>query len=141
MQNYTGHGWEGKDYDRNLTMTEIAKRVKAQLKETFPGCKFSVTSEYYAGGSSLHIYLMEADFFVFVDGGIGHLQVNNYYIDKETDLTDWAKEVLKRAKDFAQSFNYDDSDGMIDYFSTNFYLHLNVGKWDRPFKMKEEVFT
>ena len=32
------------------------------------------------------------------------------------------------------SYNYDDSDGMIDYFDTNFYMHLNVGKWDKPYK-------
>lgn len=45
----------------HLSTTEISKRVKAQLKEEFPACKFSVTSEYYSGGSSLTVALMVAD--------------------------------------------------------------------------------
>ena len=28
---------------------------------------------------------------------------------------------------------YDNSDIMTDYFDTAYYLHINIGKWDRPY--------
>jgi len=31
---------------------------------------------------------------------------------------------------------YDNSDAMTDYFDTAYYLHINVGRWNRPY-----VFT
>lgn len=42
--------------------TDIASIVRKQLKQRFPNCKFSVTSKYYAGGSSICLSLMKADF-------------------------------------------------------------------------------
>ena len=51
----------------NLGTTEIAKRIRQQLKEEFKGCKFSVISEYYSMGSSITIALMEANFKVVKD--------------------------------------------------------------------------
>src|SRR3990167_4611718 len=49
-----------------LSTTEIAKRIKQQLKQ-FKGCKFSVSSEYYSMGSSITIALIESDFKVIKD--------------------------------------------------------------------------
>ena len=31
---------------------------------------------------------------------------------------------------------YDNSDAMIDYFDTAFYVHINVGKWNKPYVLK-----
>lgn len=45
----------------SLGTKEIAKRIRGQVKEEFPACKFSVVSEYYSGGSSITVSLMEAD--------------------------------------------------------------------------------
>jgi len=45
----------------HLSTTEISKRVKQHLKKEFPHCKFSVRSEYYSMGSSLHVSLIESD--------------------------------------------------------------------------------
>jgi len=45
----------------SLSTTEIAKRIRQQLKVEFRGCKFSVRSEYYSMGSSVSVYLMKAD--------------------------------------------------------------------------------
>lgn len=45
----------------SLGTKEIAKLVRNQLKKEFPGCKFSVTTEYYSGGSSINLNLMKAD--------------------------------------------------------------------------------
>ncbi|HEY6731870.1 MAG TPA: LPD29 domain-containing protein [Solirubrobacterales bacterium] len=40
---------------RNLTCAETAKLVRAALKESFPGQKFSVRSSTYAGGASIDV--------------------------------------------------------------------------------------
>jgi hypothetical protein len=33
---------------------------------------------------------------------------------------------------------YDNSDIMTDYFDTAYYLHINVGRWDRPYVYTKE---
>ena len=134
MQNYTGRGWEGKNYDNNLSTKEITKIVRQRLKKEFSECKFSVRYKSFAGGSSISCTLVSAPFDVFTeDLKDGYIQVNHFYIEKENILTDKAKEVLKKVTDMFTSFNYNDSDAQIDYFSTNFYFHLEVGQWDKPF--------
>lgn len=40
-----------------------------------------------------------------------------------------AKGLLKKIKDYAESFNFDDSDMMTDYFHSNFYLHVRFGDY------------
>ena len=167
MQNYTGCGWEGEKYQRDLDIKDIAKLVKKQLKEEFPQCKFSVTIERYSGGQSLNVSLMAAPFqAILAEGNIDvvtnrfvsvedqglesrqYSQLNQYAFkdDYENEflqrpagfnngaiLSKEAWDTMKRAWKIASSYNYDDSDAMIDYFNTNFYLHLNIGKWDKPF--------
>ncbi|KKL27014.1 hypothetical protein LCGC14_2389400 [marine sediment metagenome] len=134
MQNYTGRGWEGKNYDNNLSTKEITKIVRQRLKKEFSECKFSVRYKSFAGGSSISCALVSAPFDVFTeDLKDGYIQVNHFYIEKENIFTDKAKEVLKKVTDMFTSFNYNDSDAQIDYFSTNFYFHLEVGQWDKPF--------
>lgn len=49
------------DQKINLGTTEIAKKVREQLKQEFPRCKFSITCEHYSGGSSISISIIKAD--------------------------------------------------------------------------------
>jgi len=74
-------------------------------------------------------------------------QLNQYtfsenYYSKRLPMAGWnngsqlsfqAWYVLKDAVNFVSQYNFDDSDSMIDYFHTNFYLHVNIGKWNKPF--------
>jgi len=62
-------------------------------------------------------------------------QINNYYVKDSFYLTDTAKEVFTKALNIINAYNFDDSDGQIDYFHTNFYLHMSIGKWDKPFQL------
>jgi hypothetical protein len=133
MRNYSGRGWEGSEFDTSKDIKEIAKILRQRLKKEFPASKFSVTIERYSMGQSMSIALLESDVQVMKDPLAKHEQVNQYYI-KDSDLwTDKGKELLQKVYQMASGFNYDDSDSMIDYFDTNFYLHLSVGKWDKPF--------
>jgi len=165
MQNYTGHGWEGKNYNRDLDIKEIAKIIKTNLKKEYPKCKFSVQIQRYSMGQSLYISLMEAPFEAIIKKGSfgnhgfqsmedqgytyeAYSQLNQYTFKEPYEnaypiegwnngcqLTKEAWDCMKKVSQISTSYNYDDSDGMIDYFNTNFYLHLNIGKWDKPFKV------
>lgn len=62
-------------------------------------------------------------------------QINHYYVKESIYLTEKAKEVINKALNIINSYNFDDSDSQIDYFHTNFYLHMSIGKWDKPFQL------
>lgn len=141
--NYTGHAWEGVNYHKNLSTTDIAKIIRKQLKKEFPTCKFLVTSQYYSGGSSLTVSLMKAPFKILKQNPSNdYYQLNHYralenYEDGNNNgcfLTPNAWQLFQRVVKLVQSFNFDDSDGQIDYFHTNFYFHLEIGKWNKPFQ-------
>lgn len=86
----------GSRYTKGLTNKEIAATVKKHLSERFPECKFSATS---SGWNSVNIYIKKSQF------------------AKDSAELD---AVLTYAKKYLASFNYDDSDGMTDYFDMNF---------------------
>lgn len=50
-------------------------------------------------------------------------------------LTARAWQVISDVDRFVKSYRFDDSDGMIDYFHTNFYYSLGIGRWDKPLKV------
>ena len=107
--------------------------IRSWLKETYPKYKFSVRRDRY---SSIDVTLMSADFEAFTkESGYIHHSVNHYWIEKEKGLTDRAREVMTNVRDFVMSYNYDNSDPMTDYFCTNFYLTLGIGKWSTPYKV------
>lgn len=127
---YTANGWEGSRYDGNLDNKTIAKKVREFVKCVYPNCKFSITSSYL----DIHVYLMEAPFEAFKDPETKEAQINHYYIERDNRLTEKTSVMLQTICEYLNSYNYDDSDSMTDYFDTNFYIHLAVGKWDKPFK-------
>jgi|694.fasta_scaffold21915_8 hypothetical protein len=120
--------------ERIYDITEIAKRTRESLAKEFPNLTFSVTKKSFAGGSSLHVALMKGDFDAFTDSETKHVQLNPNYIEKDDRLTAEAKRVMERAKDISEAYNWDNSDPMTDYFDVNYYLHLNIGKWDTPYQ-------
>jgi hypothetical protein len=151
---YTPHGWVGARYSRDLSMNDITTIIRGYMKVHYPNCKFSVTKRHH---SSISISLMTAPFDVFSTPDVdkipmsrcgdtisimdhwaslptkGNLGVNHYYIADSFMLTDKAKDLFTNIVNFVKSFNYDDSDAMTDYFDTNFYLDVSIGKWDKPF--------
>lgn len=133
---YTPNGWQGTNYDRNMTCKDIAANIRGYCKANFPLCKFSVTQDVY----SINIAIMEAPQSIMFDNS-EYSQINHYSIKDSERLTDYGKKVLSGICNYATTFNYDDSDAMIDYFDTNFYLNIAVGKWNKPFRVvpKNEI--
>lgn len=129
---YNEYRWMGHNYN-GQSNREIVDIIRNWLKETYPMYKFSVTRCNY---NSIYVRLMKANFNPFVDGSTKcYHDVNHYWIDDDKDLNDRAKEVIKNVKNFVMSYNYDDSDAMVDYFCTNFYLTISVGSYKKPFEL------
>ena len=88
----------GNNYEKYhiLDTKEIAAIIRKHIKPRFPMCKFSVKSDY----NSIDIDLLASPF----EKGSDELNAIVHYVYI-----------------FAQSYNYDHSDSMTDYFDVNFY--------------------
>lgn len=126
---YTQNGWKGENYSSDLFTTDIAKLVRKYVKIAFPKCKFSVTSDY----NQISVSLMKADFNPFAGESKTYAQINHYFINESERFTPYAKRMFSMILNFMNSYRYDDSDSSIDYFNTNFYIHMEIGKYGKPF--------
>lgn len=91
------------NYGKNrITNTkEIAANIRKHLRNRFSMCKWSVTSDY----NSIRIELLESSF---------------------SRNSEALKAIVNYAYTYAQSWNYDNSDLMTDYFDVNFYSTCKV---------------
>lgn len=129
---YTQNGFKGRNYDSNLSTKDIAQRIREYVKTSYPDCKFSITTHYASMCSEIRVALMSGPYAALTNGK-DHKGVNQYHVERDKELTDWARAVLLDVNDCIRSYHYDDCDGMIDYFNVNFYYDLAVGKWDKPY--------
>lgn len=125
----------------------IAAEARQKLAAEFPACKFSVRIQRYSGGQSMTVALMSAPASPFAkpeDYPDAYAQLSEYVI-KNSDgewaangctLTPKAAAMFKRVIEIANTHNWDRSDIQSDYFDVNFYLHLEIGNWNKPFTVK-----
>lgn len=130
MSFYTANGWAGSNYDSKLSTKEIAAKVRAYAKKNFPGFKFSVRSEWSMYTDSMYIELKSGPCVPFVEGS---RSAERGYMSTMSNVKAWKDELtpevfaaLDSVSNYASSFRYDDSDGMQDYFDTNFFLSIKV---------------
>ena len=130
MNFYTQNGWYGLNYDSKLQTKDVASKVRSYAKKNFPEFKFSITSRWSMYTDSLYIVLKSGPCVPFIEGSRiaerGYMQTMSSVKGWETDLTPELFEALDGVTSYASSFRYDDSDGMIDYFDTNFFLKIEV---------------
>ena len=126
---------QGRITKSGRTTKEIAEIIRTYLKEVYSDCKWSVRYSSASMCTHISVALMEAPYQVFVDENKTHIDLNQYYMDREERLVPEAKAMMTDVVELINSYRYDDSDGMIDYFDTNFYYDVSVGKWDKPFKV------
>lgn len=130
MNFYTANGWAGSNYDSKLSTKEIAAKVRSFAKKNFPGFKFSIRTEWSMYTDSMYIELKEGTCIPFVEGSRsaerGYMSTMSPVKGWEDELTPEMFKVLDAVTTYASSFRYDDSDGMQDYFDTNFYLKIKV---------------
>ncbi len=142
-----------------LSTKDVAKIIRKKLKAEFPDCKFSVRTDYGATTSEITVSLVEAPFNAIlkaghcVDGAFvetvdyGYHQLNQYAYnglpgrgcpDRYNNgvvLSQEAWDIMRRVVEIDSEYNWDKSDPMTDYFNVHHYLSLEIGRWDKPFKM------
>ena len=62
-----------------------------------------------------------------------HIQVNHYWLD--TAYSGKALEYLEKVKAIMSVDHWDKSDIQSDYFHCAYYMHINIGAWDKPFEV------
>lgn len=80
---------------------EIAANIRKHLRNRFSMCKWSVTSDY----NSIRVELLESPF---------------------SRNSEALKAIINYAYTYAQSWNYDNSDSMTDYFDVNFTAFIKM---------------
>ncbi len=118
----------GPKYDKTLSSTEIAVRVRGDIKAAIiagnlpRGLKVSVRTKYFAGGSSITCEVTA------VPVGMRALSVE--FLRDEIRSSPWArytheaKDVLDKIEALLNAYNFDGSDSQSDYFHVNFYTHV-----------------
>ena len=118
--------------------------IRTELKQAFPGWKFSVRKG--SGSLSVDVTIQKGtvDFSENFQMGRRTCQVNQYWIDSNwQDLEARAalnkiNEIMHNAPGRAGGKKfYDNSDAMVDYFDTAFYTHLSIGAWDKDYQCIE----
>ena len=119
----------------------VNEKIREGLKKQLPNCKFSVVKD----NNTIYITLLSGNFKAFKEftqaKEDGYYEVWKSNIEENHALTDTAKEVMKKVKDIAEVFNYNNSDITTDYFDVNFYLRMYIGDYQKPYQFKESNTT
>ena len=62
-----------------------------------------------------------------------YLQVNPYHY--ESHFTGDAREFLTEILQAMNNGNHDNSDIQTDYFDVGWYIHVDIGRWDKPYEV------
>jgi len=100
---------------------ELAPGIKKVLAEY--GMKGTIAKNDY----SLKVNLKSGPI------NFGTDSVNEYHI--ASHFTGVAKEFLLKLKDAMNVGNHNNSDIMTDYFDVGWYIHINIGKWNKPYEV------
>lgn len=110
---------------------EYTKKVRQELRSRYPEFKFSVTTRHH---STLSVKILSGPLDLGVDSD-GYDQVNHFHVEKHyedyPEARDFLTEVLGvMSQDYDSCVHTDGDYGNIP----NFYLDLQIGKWDKPYK-------
>lgn len=130
-----------------ITAKEVSV-IRRDLKEAFPakdGWKFSVKLSSGHLGVDVHFMEGPVDLLVYDSGdewragmadrdptkimtreGINHFHIDSQHPPETAALINKAHEIIARD-------HWDHSNSQIDYFSCAFYIHMGVGRWDKPY--------
>ena len=107
---------------------EVAPKIKALLKKY--GMKGSLSVRHH---STVVLNLKEGPIDFGQNTFGGNIDINVYWIDE--NYTGVAREFLNEAYAILSEGNYNNSDIMTDYFDVGWYVDINVGRWDRSYKL------
>jgi hypothetical protein len=131
----------GSKFDKNLTTTDIAKRIRTDIKAAIqsgelPKAKYSVRTNYFSGGSSIDVRIKKVPFKILNSEYV--VQSNSVGVSQYSDK---AQELLKKLETIVSAYNRDKSDTMTDYFDVKFYSHVNFDTAMESCERKEILHT
>lgn len=113
----------------------MAYMDQTMKKEKAPGIK-KVLNKYKMKGSitvsdysTLIVTLKSGP----IDFGTTNTQVNVYAIERNYEGV--AKKFLMELVKVMMKGNYNNSDSQIDHFDVGYYISINIGKWNVPYKV------
>lgn len=148
---YTQNRWKGSKHDWNRSIKEVAACIRAYVKEMYPTYKFSVRFSTASMCQELHVAMVTAPQPIYKTfEELSHEEIvnvwrkaeRNHYVsnrgcldDKMIEevrkaynnckflliMTEAAQAVINDVDREVKSYNYEDCDGMIDYFHVDFY--------------------
>lgn len=116
----------------------VNEKIREDLKRELPNISFSVRKD----SGRIYITILSGNIKPFREfseaekKGYIDFSINQYYIDDEMSLSDAGKQIVKKVKSIAASYNYDNSDIYSDYSDKNFYLSIYVGTREKPYVYK-----
>lgn len=99
---------------------EKVSEIRKELKNTFPKVKFSITKRH---SSTVCINIMESPY----KWSKSSMDINHYYPENHEN-PEFLIKVLEIAKRDKKMVSLDSDYGAIP----NFYVNIEVGKWDKP---------
>lgn len=102
----------------------LAPAIKAVLKKY--GVKGTLSVDNHSG---LKLTVSEGA----IDFGTPHTQVNTYHVDRFWQGT--ARNFLSEVVAAMNVGNHDRSDIYSDYFDVGWYVYVNIGNWNKPYKL------
>lgn len=120
----------GSNYEstKDLDVVEVAKRIKSKLKVLYPDHKWSVRTQKYSGGQSIRVTVREIpdDLPLYNPEWLTEYNETGrcpWNVEKYTKAT---QALLKGVESLVESYNYDGSDTMTDYFNVRFYKSVDI---------------
>ena len=123
-------------------------QIRKELKEAFPKFKFGVRKDNHMA-VAVTIKSGPTDFSSLFKDEYSqkkqYIQVNGYHIDsfygEHAEFLKQVQQIIKTATARGEGYHkgtgyYNNSDAMIDYFDTAYYIHMNIGSWDKPYEVK-----
>jgi len=121
---------------------DINKDIRADIKRAIKAqhlpddITYSVTGESYSGGQTIHVEirgLRDSQVRTPRQQVTGEITRHTEYV-----LTPAAAELERRLRNLAEAYNHDNSNSMVDYFDTMYYLRIEFeSEAQRAYRLQE----
>ena len=120
---------------------EDVKAIRDELKATFPEFKFGVRKASGSMAVDVTVKQGPTDFSDILRNQHGdYAQINPYHPNRYGEHSKFFEkiiEIIKTAPMKGEGYNkqgwYDKSDAMVDYFNTAYFMHVNLGTYNKPY--------
>ena len=139
-------GWEGDKYPLFLDIVRIGKEIKKQLKLEFPNAKFSVRTKDESATPHIYINLLSWNSEVFSEkykcskdfNNKKNIKTKGPHINKiycSKYLSGEGIYLMSRTIEIANEYNAYNKDTLNNIIDYKFHLEVEIGKYDKPFKV------